>query len=51
MTLSSRTRRRLLTWSIFVVVGAIVGGIYATAVIMPSQPGAGTWLPGARPAP
>jgi adenylate cyclase len=32
----------------FTIAGAIVGEIYASAILMPDKPGLNTWLPGAR---
>ena len=48
ITISRRTRRRLLICVVSVVVGAIVGEIYAAVVLMPDSPQLRTWFPGAR---
>src|SRR5262245_10500501 len=48
MSLSRRSRQRLLRWLVFVVAGAIVGEIYTDVILMPTIPEQRMWLPGAR---
>jgi adenylate cyclase len=48
MTISRRTKRRLIICGVSVIAGAIVGEIYAAVVLMPDTPQLRTWLPGAR---
>ena len=48
MKMSRRSKRRLLTWLVSVLAGAIVGEVYFRVILMPDLPQLRAWLPGAR---
>ena len=48
MKMSRRSQRRLLTWLVSVLAGAIVGEVYFRMILMPDLPQLRVWLPGAR---